>query len=175
MKQIRSFDIIYESTQREGRLEKKESMDYWCDVCKRNKIMDHRNYHYVCEKCGMVSNNNELKVKYGFPSRNTELIYNKPYSRYFSFCQYINKQYYIDESIKKLLKNMFLKFEKEFNTVCKHRKKFIMYDYVIIKFLVVLNQKQLIHHFKFPKTTLTIKKYEVIWSTITQKLNWSCK
>ena len=149
--------------------------DSFCTDCNIPKVVDSIKYQYVCQQCGVVSNNNSYRISNAFASWDFRPIFIQPYDRCKSFNKVIVRNKYISSDLIKPMNKMFRKLQKPYYEIVNLHKKFFMNDYVIIKFLHMLDRPDLVEYFKLPVTKQTRDKYENIWEQICEKINLDLK
>lgn len=142
-----------------------------CDECNVRMLVN--GHYYVCKSCGRVRNSSRLILSNSLSfkdKKNYQIHYKTYYKRINQFSKYLEKTD-MPFSLKLRLKNMFRKIEVEFYKYTK-RRNFIQYEYIVIKMLEIVNQRQYIEKYKFPKSKLTLYKYDMIWKKICKALHW---
>lgn len=154
-------------------IEQKENNYDWCYNCDKYKFLDFMMGVYVCDNCGVVSNNYR-REEVGFLK--DKPIYIFPYTRVKYFKKYINKSKHIPSYLEAPLANMFSKVNVVFKQKITNRRNFIKYSYLLNKLLHILKHPEIAENFKLPKRKKTLKKYDKIWSVISGGLNtYNCE
>lgn len=147
--------------------------EYWCYYCNRRKIVCSTVGWYVCEECGSVSTKSSTLFSSSWNDTKTH-NYKKinSYDRVKSYETFLKRKKLNDYATIQKLLEMFIKICAKFDTITTHKKKFIMFDYVTIKFLCIIGETQYIPLFKKIKNPASIKKYQLIWDQLKTTLTF---
>ncbi len=166
------FDIIFKHSKNKKKEHKVENK-YNCEYCGNVTVVDTQSANIVCPECGIVAAFNVIEeFSYKDRENHNRVVKNYNYSRVVQFNKYIQKKPYINNSLKKQLNNMFHKLLPLLDMKKFNRINFIRYEYIIFKFLELLDEKEICKRFSLPKSKIIIYKYDLIWKQLCKKLNW---
>lgn len=157
----KEFEYILKSQLEDKKIEKEEKRDY-CMKCNAQRFYCSNTDNMICEKCGSCVK--AYKEYHSFLDRKSKIF--RPKSQRHKYLR-LKKKFkimnLIDEKIKDVIKMKFSQIIKYFEkTTYLKRKNILRYDYIIIKFLEIINEKDRVDY-KLNLTRDTIKKYDKIW------------
>lgn len=170
--QFQEIHCILQKQNGKGKFCRNEDTYDYCGICNEYKRMDNVNCYYVCRKCGNISGVNIAKNQINENFYHENVFQITKYTKYSHFKKYLDRLENVSYTTIEIIEKLFYKILDPFHLVCSDRKHFIRYEYVLIKFLELLDKRHLIKHFKMPKSQDTIFMYDNIWKQICKILNW---
>lgn len=173
----KDFDMIFKFSKKEANIKiiPTQKNKYDCANCdsKIKNIIDTQSANIVCTQCGFVSASNVILHSSYIDRSNHSRVFRKyNYSRLIQFNKYLNKKNFINYKLSQQLNNMFYRIMPFFKMENFNRINSIRYEYIIFKFLELLDRKDLCIFYSLPKSKLIIYKYDLIWKQLCKEVNW---